>query len=312
MSTEFPSFSIQDGKPIAWKGKPLKVANLQEVLFAARKARYFSQDDTIESARERWDRAKVLLDAVIGRMPSIEILDAAIPIVPSSPTRQWRKMPQRIDFIREVEFHMAMADWDSDADEFKRQVDAHHKALPDLKMRFETWEKYGGESGIDRLRNIQTKLLEVLTDLNLNLSNPYSAILELSFEILPPGLWNSGALIPYLGGQGWDEKKIVPERIDHLISLNPQMIFRGNVYRGYKDYLLFLFGKGGPAVLETPIHGNATYILHREWLTLCQRSKHELIKNPDVTRIIHHNMTDWRYDVCRALNVKPPSNANEY
>ena len=189
---------------------------------------------------------------------------------------------------------------------------AYQVKKPDFQRGVEIWNKLGGEKRIYELRLIRSKLSDVLRDLEMNLNNPYAAFLGLSFELLPPGLWNSGVLIPYLGGQGWDEKKIVPERIDHLISLNPQMIFRGNVYRGYNDYLLFLFGKDGPAVLETPIHGNATYVLHQNWLELCRKSKGDLIHHPDVSRIIHHEMESWRYEVCRILKVKGPTHSNKY
>jgi hypothetical protein len=323
MSSVFPSFRIEDGKPILWKGKSLSGAGLKDVLFAARAARHFTKDDTIETARERWNQAAHLLRAILEKLPSMEDLQLAIPAIPLAPTPpeaflQEEPRPEShrcawIDFAAHLNFWKArMRGYQLGLEVYHEKLKTYQDNMPDYQRGVEIWNKLGGESRIYGLRRIRLKLTDALQELERNLVNPYGALLELSFEILPPGLWNSGVLVPYLGGQGWDEKKIVPERLDHLISLNPLMVFKGNVYRGYNDYLLFLFEKGGPAVLETPIHGNATYILHREWLALCQRSKHELIKNPDVTRIIHHNMTDWRYDVCRALKVKPPSNSNDY
>jgi len=312
MSNEFPSFTIEENKTIIWKGTPLKGGDLNEVIYAARKARYFQQDDIYDSANSRLKKVSELLSAVLQKLPSVSELDSATPAIPPPPVliKKTKPLPEWYD---DKETYLELfAVWKKWRKNYQDTLGEYQKQIPEFKKNVETWEKYKGLSGINKMLLIRKNIEEILGDLIRCIDNPYGAILELSFEILPPGLWNSGSLIPHLGGNGWNEKIIVPERIDHLTSLNPQMVFRGNVYHGYNLYLLFLFGKGGPAVLETPIHGNATYVLHRDWLVLCKKSKSELMNHRDVTRIIHNDMAGWRGDVCQALKVKPPSHSNEY
>ena len=86
MSTVFPSFSIESGKPILWKGKPLRGAGLKDVLFAAKIARHYTQVDTIVTARARWNQASLLLNAVLEKLPTMDDLELAIPVVPPAPT----------------------------------------------------------------------------------------------------------------------------------------------------------------------------------------------------------------------------------
>lgn len=119
------------------------------------------------------------------------------------------------------------------------------------------------------------------------------------WHFLPPGRWPRQAgdvsrLIPPRTVGGY-----APERILSAISLQPSptAIYHGD--SDFSDYMAFEFGSGKPVLLESPIEGNAAYILRRDWEKLSRLTKFELTHGHQevVTRVFHRSNTDWRLSI---------------
>ena len=126
-------------------------------------------------------------------------------------------------------------------------------------------------------------------------------IIDLGWEILPPGFW------PYSIDQvnrlfsplQTDTHR--PERIEHAQALHPFEVGRG---RGeFERYLCFRYQFTSRVLLESPDDGNAAYILLGDWRTLSRLSKHELLTRYDseIIRIIHRDDSHWRSNIFNAL-----------
>ena len=77
-------------------------------------------------------------------------------------------------------------------------------------------------------------------------------------------------------------------RIEFMLNLKPDRIAVGR--DSFGDYAAFIFSDRKLAVLESPIEGNATYILRGDWRELSRETKHRLtveIGEPVVERVVH-------------------------
>jgi len=89
-------------------------------------------------------------------------------------------------------------------------------------------------------------------------------------------------------------------RLYKMFTLKPNRIFVGiNKWIGYIVYEFDHFNK---VALDCPKHGNAVYILPKEWQELSMKSKQELLNlnNSNISRVCHHE--GWLEDVIKLLN----------
>lgn len=124
-----------------------------------------------------------------------------------------------------------------------------------------------------------------------------SAILRsatrLTWVLLPPGQLTVERLRSHYAELARREPDVryEPERIEKAFSLKPEQCYVG---RGEFDgYVVFTFAYTDKALLECPIHGNAVYILGRDWRRLARLSKGALLAGGigGATKIVHKG--DW-------------------
>lgn len=318
-NTELPPYYVDESGAITWDGVPLRFGHVQAIVYAIKNASGMGRNELLANAVSRWQMARFLSDAVLARLPSEVVLSQALeempdhPRAPSKPRRtkflQIYGDPESLDLRA---YESALAKWERETSDYEVLAALHEAHLPELQERVNNWKRFGGQDGIDRIIHFRKQLGNLLEKLNHYLENPELISGVLPFELLPPGLWDIPTLMRHLGGRNWRVQEIVPERLAHLFALEPIRVFEGEMHRNYREYFVFLYGDGGPAVLESPFHGNASYVLYRNWFTLCQNSKGELLRHRDVTRIIHYDIPGWRREICSQLAKKMPSQSNEY
>jgi hypothetical protein len=316
---DLPLFTVGDDGTVTWRGEPLRFKHLKEIVYAVRASMGLGWNEPVDSAKPRWHLARKLVSAVILRLPSDKILDQAVetlPSLPDPPEKPMQKNFLKVDWNpRSLDldaYERAMVNWKKDMDTFQMITMLHEAHLGEMQERVKNWKRFGGYWGIEMIRRERDLLYRLLETIEQRLDHPELLHDVLPFELLPPGLWNFERLMVHLGGRHWRVQQIVPERVDHLFALNPLKVYEGNMHRDYREYFIFIFQDDGSAVLESPFHGNATYLLRSDWFSLCQKTKSELFRDSRATRIIHHDMTSWRRDMCRLLNKQMPTQSNDY
>lgn len=129
-----------------------------------------------------------------------------------------------------------------------------------------------------------------------------------AWQILPQGHWprhlqeflNALKSTAVHRGQRYDDS-----RIEVLKSLHPSKCYTG-AFGAINGYIAFVFPKSGLVALDSPVFGNAVYLLTVTlWEELSKCSKHDLLTNHsvDVVRIIHRG--DWVSRLKRRLGARP-------
>lgn len=113
---------------------------------------------------------------------------------------------------------------------------------------------------------------------------------RVSWTILPQGElpWPrlEAALRPVFRSAGYRHGEWEAARLEFLAELKPSFTAVGR--DGFSGYVLFAFEDKGIYVLESPLYGNATYVLDGDWKTLSRKSKAELLRSHlHRDRIIH-------------------------
>jgi hypothetical protein len=80
------------------------------------------------------------------------------------------------------------------------------------------------------------------------------------------------------------------ERLENIFTLEPRRVYEG--LHDFREYLAFEFDSN-LAILDSPIVGNALYLLRGDWRELSRLSKSELLQShlALVTRLVHKG--DW-------------------
>ncbi len=109
-------------------------------------------------------------------------------------------------------------------------------------------------------------------------------IVDLHFEVLPPGQWKPANIIQYyqrlarVHPTKYRERKIQKDRIREIWKLKPQTAYRGKLK--WLGYVVYDFSYTDNVVLECALEGNAVYILQgSRWKSLIKFSKGEIRDN---------------------------------
>lgn len=109
-------------------------------------------------------------------------------------------------------------------------------------------------------------------------------IVDLHFEVLPPGQWRPANIIQYyqrlarVHPTKYRERKIQKDRIREIWKLKPQTAYRGKLK--WLGYVVYDFSYTDNVVLECALEGNAVYILQgSRWKSLIKFSKGEIRDN---------------------------------
>lgn len=135
------------------------------------------------------------------------------------------------------------------------------------------------------------------------------SIERLPFSLLPPGQWGLRTVLQYYERAATRtalaHRRIDEGRLEMIQSLNPKPIRCWVGEDQWTGYVTFEFSETTSVVLECPLYGNATYLIHAgrdEWKRLVGQSKAILLAVwPDqVERVIHHGEA-WLSEVSRKL-----------
>lgn len=297
-----------------WKGEPLtRISQIEDV---ARCCQHYLNDldgnggDATPSVIE----LLMLAEAAKQKLPpeqELILLCGEIPPPPQNPAGNRPTVGKRVDGKMLMNhpgaraFHAAVAKWQKEQEGYSKTLAEYESMIPEFQRRVDRWHALHGEEGISKIRNLHKLLSNRIRDLLARVSQK-TAFSELGIEeIMPPGEGSGGNILRILEGGGTPLTKEIRERIQFLESLKPTKVYRGVVRRQYRDYLLFVFGPDQPAIVESPFYGNATYILDRDPLDLCRRTKRELQQHPDASRLIHTDFDNWRAHICQLFNMPP-------
>ena len=125
---------------------------------------------------------------------------------------------------------------------------------------------------------------------------------RLSWNVLPAGEWSVAGIRQHYNRlqRRYPHIEYDRERIDKALSLNPDQCFIGK--NEFEGYIVFTFAHTPKTLLECPVFGNAIYIIHSDWKRLSRKTKQELKRSPEVTRIIHR--ANWFQRVKRELGSR--------
>lgn len=106
--------------------------------------------------------------------------------------------------------------------------------------------------------------------------------------LLPAGTWHIQDLIEHFKHfqSRFPQKRVEPDRLEVISRLHPADCYVGQA--GWYGYVAFTFPYSYDTVLECPIYGNATYVIHGNWKEMSKLSRMQLRKqHPDNPFVIH-------------------------
>lgn len=126
-------------------------------------------------------------------------------------------------------------------------------------------------------------------------SRQKTPIKRVSWNILPEGEmpWSrlKKSLVELLDQTSIENKEDSLKRFEYINGFSPDFVATGN--GGFNDYVVFGFVERNLYVLENSYAGNATYIFNKDWETLSQLSKAEILSESlHEHRLIHRR--NWR------------------
>jgi hypothetical protein len=307
---------------VIWKGEPLtKISQIEDV--ARHCQAHLKGGGASDDGGPLLGVVELLLiaEAAKQKLPPEEELLLLRPDVPPPPTPPTERRPtfgkrangrMLPNHPNRRAFDAAVAKWEKEQEDFPKALAEYKSMLPEFERRITRWHELHGEVGISKMRALHKLLRNRIRDLLTGMSSQADSFDLGVEEILPPGSWGRGQLLRILERGGLPVNREIRERMTFLEGLNPTKIFRGVVRRQYRDYLLFMFGPDQPAIVESPFYGNATYVLRSNPLDLCRRTKRELQKHPEASRLIHTDFDNWRQEICRILNLPAPPLATDH
>ena len=109
-------------------------------------------------------------------------------------------------------------------------------------------------------------------------------------------------------------KEYDQQRIDRVLTLGPDAWYCGKLK--HDGYSIFVFKEKNAAILECPIYGNALYLVWGDWKKLSQMTKEKLRhykgQGRAPSRFIHRDGSDWFFQLCRSLQLKPQTDSSQY
>ena len=157
----------------------------------------------------------------------------------------------------------------------------------------------GSTETIIRLINVFLELFGECELLDESLESPLrSGAVRLNWQILPPGEYPWEVIEERLEDVVRDappgDRPVLWYRIGALERFHPT--FHGVGRAGFRGYIVFGFPERGLFVLESPYWGNATYVLEKDWATISQMTKAEILHEQlHLARLIHRK--GWEHEL---------------
>lgn len=212
--------------------------------------------------------------------------------------------PKERRFVRTIywEWQLFNGDWQSEYKDIYKECYPRKYYQP-LGIEMILSENLEGKEIIitkidnfDEIKNIINLYLEVfgyceILDENLKLSLNNTKFIRRNWEILPPEVKIN--IQEKVNKKAQDEKSkkrnFNQARLDALEGYNP--LERNIGKNGFQGYYAYIYKD--ICVLESPIYGNATYIVDRkDWKVTSKMTKTELINSGKLLKRIEHN-SNW-------------------
>lgn len=163
--------------------------------------------------------------------------------------------------------------------------------------------QYSNEN-MSQIRHTINLFLEYFNEceiLNENKETAFSNVPthRVNWTILPPGEYPWERIFSNNNtGKGSGLQKLHKFTLNFINHYHPSSITTGTA--GFKGYIAFHFPDKGIVLLEHMLYGNATYVLEKDWETLSQLTKKEIIdENLYRYRFIHQK--GWENEIHQLL-----------
>lgn len=150
------------------------------------------------------------------------------------------------------------------------------------------------EQNLERLKHLINLFLElfgICEVLDESMTPPPTPVVRrVNWEILPCGRYPWSKMQehvrPLIERARKGRRPIIEQRLERVGRYEPGFMAVGRA--GFRGYLVFGFEKLGLYVLESMYYGNATYVFDRDWETLSQLTKAEILSSSyQRDRIVH-------------------------
>jgi len=150
------------------------------------------------------------------------------------------------------------------------------------------------EQNLERLKHLINLFLElfgVCDVLDEGMTPPPASVVRrVNWEILPRGRYPwpkmQEHVRPLIERARKGRRPIIEQRLERVGQYEPDFMAIGRA--GFRGYLVFGFEGRGLYILESMYYGNATYVFDREWETLSQLTKAEILSSSyQRDRIVH-------------------------
>jgi len=154
------------------------------------------------------------------------------------------------------------------------------------------------QANLERLKHLINLFLElfgICEVLDESMAPPPAPVVRrVNWEILPRGHYPWTKMQEYVRPLIEQARKgkrpILEQRLERVGRHDPDFMAIGRA--GFSGYLVFGFEKRGLYILESMYYGNATYVFDRDWETLSQLTKAEILSSSyQRDRIVH--LTSW-------------------
>ncbi len=128
-------------------------------------------------------------------------------------------------------------------------------------------------------------------------------ITRLNWDVLPQGQYPWAKLKEHIksktGSLSEGMQHVVNRRLEFISSFNHDFVAQGRA--GFHGYMIFGFSKKNVFILESYLHGNATYVLDDNWEEISKLTKKEILDdNLHKHRFIHGK--SWFDDISNLLS----------
>lgn len=161
----------------------------------------------------------------------------------------------------------------------------------------------------DALRHAVNLLLEIAGRCELRAADldvlTMPPVKRMTWAMLPSGKHPFARIDAHLDAvlkrSGKNARRVIEDRQRTILTYKPTEMHVG--LGGFEEYIAYVFADRGLVVLECIRRGNAIYAFGRDWKSLAQLTKAEIIDGDlHVARIVHSE--GWKFRLSRLLNQK--------
>lgn len=211
------------------------------------------------------------------------------------------RIRQRHRELKEAEHAVAAvkAEGRRSEEEYRRQLREYRQAREPYELEFSAWKRKVETA--QRRRGANDKRQALVDGARRMVAEAFKpkrapdmrGLITRNFEIARPdeqGDEHVRAYYRQVVGHGWLEGEWSQDRFDKMLALPRSRWQKGKV--GFYGYMVIEFAHTEKVVLESPVEGNAIYVLNSGEDRLLGKNKRQLRESGEVKRIFHSG-NDW-------------------